>query len=124
MTGRILNKLRLDSKKSVSEIASLLAVTPGTISHYEHGRRLPDPEKIMEFSDLFHVSADYLLGRTEYAFDLAGLGKDNMDLTVCDIINHVYFMKTDKKIFCRQMELMSAAYSEPKYSDEVQSDHR
>ncbi len=67
--GNILEELRKDGKMTQKELADVIYVTTGTISNYEIDRYLPDIEKLIMLADYFHVTIDYLLGRTAYNVD-------------------------------------------------------
>ncbi len=43
----------------------MLGIGQTTIANYENGTRVPDLSKISDIADLYEVSVDYLLGRTE-----------------------------------------------------------
>jgi len=62
--GELLAELRQDKGMTQKELGQILCVSPGTISNYENGVHLPDAEKLVELADYFHVTTDYLLGRT------------------------------------------------------------
>ena len=62
--GELLSELRKDKNMSQAELANVLFVSSGTISNYENGVHMPDVEKLVELADYFHVSTDYLLGRS------------------------------------------------------------
>lgn len=62
--GEQIAELRQDSGITQKELGKILCVTSGTISNYENGVHLPDVEKLIALADYFHVSTDYLLGRT------------------------------------------------------------
>lgn len=62
--GGLLSELRKDKNMSQAELANVLFVSSGTISNYENGVHMPDVEKLVELADYFHVSTDYLLGRS------------------------------------------------------------
>jgi MerR family transcriptional regulator, light-induced transcriptional regulator len=47
------------------ELASLLGIGQTTVANYEQGTRVPDAEKLNKIADLFEVTLDYLLGRSE-----------------------------------------------------------
>jgi len=47
------------------ELAQALGISRAALSHYEKNRREPDSETLTKLADLFKVSLDYLLGRTE-----------------------------------------------------------
>lgn len=67
--GNILEELRKDGKMTQKELADVIYVTTGTISNYENDRYLPDIEKLIMLADYFHVTIDYLFGRTAYNVD-------------------------------------------------------
>ncbi|MBO9597676.1 MAG: helix-turn-helix transcriptional regulator [Cohnella sp.] len=46
------------------ELATSLGISRAALSHYEKNRREPDTETLSKVADLFHVSLDYLAGRT------------------------------------------------------------
>ena len=47
-----------------AELARQLNVSNTTISNYENGVHLPDVDKVIALANYFHVTTDYLLGRT------------------------------------------------------------
>ncbi|TVY01136.1 helix-turn-helix domain-containing protein [Cohnella terricola] len=47
------------------ELAASLGISRAALSHYEKNRREPDTETLGKVADLFQVSIDYLVGRTE-----------------------------------------------------------
>jgi len=47
------------------ELATSLGISRAALSHYEKNRREPDTETLGKVADLFQVSIDYLVGRTE-----------------------------------------------------------
>ena len=49
---------------SQSEVARQIGVTPALISAYEKQERKPSIEKLVLLADIYHVSTDYILGRT------------------------------------------------------------
>ncbi|SFI88344.1 Transcriptional regulator, contains XRE-family HTH domain [Paenibacillus sp. UNC496MF] len=62
--GNIIFKLREDRGWTQEQTAALLGISRAALSHYEKNRREPDTETLSKFADLFHVSVDYLVGRT------------------------------------------------------------
>jgi len=56
--------LREKYKFSKSDVARRIGVTPALISAYENQERKPSLEKLVALADIFHVSTDYILGRT------------------------------------------------------------
>ena len=62
--GEILAELRQERGMTQKALGHVLCVSAGTISNYEKGVHLPDADKLIILADYFHVSTDYLLGRT------------------------------------------------------------
>lgn len=63
--GELLAELRQDKKLTQRDLARILFVSAGTISNYEKGQHFPDVEKLIALADYFHVTTDYLLGRSD-----------------------------------------------------------
>lgn len=57
--------LRDELELSQTEIGLILNVSQKTVSNYELGNRFPDEDMLNKIAELFDVSVDYLLGRTE-----------------------------------------------------------
>lgn len=60
-----LKELRKESGVTQSVLAKKLEVSCLTYSNYEHGKSVPAVDTILKLCDILHVSADYLLGRTD-----------------------------------------------------------
>ena len=56
-----LKQLRADKKITQEKLAEILHVSRTTISSWETGRSYPDLQMIVEISDYFNVSLDFLL---------------------------------------------------------------
>lgn len=63
MFGKRLTLLRGD--KTQEEIAKALGIKRARYAHYEQERSEPDLETLNKISNLFHVSIDYILGKTD-----------------------------------------------------------
>ncbi len=90
-----LRTLRNDRSWTQADLASKINVSPKTIGAWERGTREPPIETITKLSDIFDVSADYLLGKTTqkntisttetddiltmYKIDTRGLTEDEID---------------------------------------------
>lgn len=61
-----LRQLRLEKGLTAREVAFSLGMTLGAYAHYEQGIREPSIAILIKLCDLFDVSADYLIGRTDY----------------------------------------------------------
>ncbi len=57
---------RLQKGLNQEETANLLGITRGCYAHYEQGIREPSIDTLKKLCDLFDVSADYLIGRSDY----------------------------------------------------------
>ena len=71
--GNNLNRLRTERGISQKDLASELQVSTGTISNYENNIHFPNPEALCKIAFYFHVSTDFLLGRTECRFSIGEL---------------------------------------------------
>lgn len=62
MLGDKLRNLRTDKHLTQQQIADKLGLTRPAYTAYETNKRTPDANMLKELSDIFEVSADYLLG--------------------------------------------------------------
>lgn len=62
--SRVLSLLRQEKGISQRKAASELGISQALLSHYENGIREPGLHFVAKACDYYHVSADYLLGRT------------------------------------------------------------
>lgn len=60
-----LRELRLDKRLRQDQVARLVGVSKGAISAYETDIRQPSYEVLIRLANLYRVSTDYLLGRTD-----------------------------------------------------------
>ncbi|EAG7317706.1 XRE family transcriptional regulator [Listeria monocytogenes] len=68
MFGNRLKQLRKNSNKTQEDISKILGISRGAYSHIENGRNEPDMETIVKLANIFGVSTDYLLGRSNNGF--------------------------------------------------------
>ncbi|MBQ4269634.1 MAG: helix-turn-helix transcriptional regulator [Clostridia bacterium] len=61
-----LRDLRIEKNLSRAQLAQQLNVSIRLISYWENGHRECDFDMLIKLADLFSVSVDYLLGRTDY----------------------------------------------------------
>lgn len=96
--GELLAELRQDKGITQKELGQILCVSPGTISNYENGVHLPDAEKLVALADFFHVTTDYLLGRTSSSVSSDVLQQSITDgKTVSDILNTFIRLPHDRQ---------------------------
>ncbi len=60
--GQKIRCLREKEHLTQYELAQKLFLTPKMISFYEHDQRIPPADMLIKLTQIFHVSADYLLG--------------------------------------------------------------
>ena len=60
-----LAELRVEKQLSRQQLADLLGVSRASIEYYEKGLRTPDINVLYKLAELFNVSSDYLIGRTD-----------------------------------------------------------
>jgi transcriptional regulator with XRE-family HTH domain len=86
--GEFLAELRKEKGLLQKEVASYLKVTVSTVSNYEKDVHAPDLETLVKIADLFDVSTDYLLQRTDCRAGINALGKPlSAGYTVGDLLN-------------------------------------
>ena len=61
-----LSSLRIESALTRIQLAEKLNVSVRLISYWENGERECSFDMLMSIADIFGVSTDYLLGKTEY----------------------------------------------------------
>ena len=66
IVGKRIRELRNDKKLSQGELGKLLSVSQDTVSLWEQSKSLTSIEMILALSEIFGVSCDYLLGKTDY----------------------------------------------------------
>lgn len=60
-----LKDVRKKSNLTQKEVGEIIGVSQNTYSYWENGKVKIDNESLQKLSDLFNVSVDYLLGRSE-----------------------------------------------------------
>lgn len=66
MIGERLRRLRKKHGWTAKEVGKRLGIAESTVSGYENGHRSPPLDLLVRFADLYGVSTDYLLGRTDH----------------------------------------------------------
>lgn len=74
--GDILRRLRTEQGIKQKQVAMELQVSESAISNYENGIHYPDLDTLRKLAEYFHVSTDFLLGRTEYRSPIRELGQE------------------------------------------------
>lgn len=66
MVGKRLRQLRIERGLRLKDVADAMGVTLRAIQNYEQGIREPSLSILIKLCDFFGVTADYLLGRSDY----------------------------------------------------------
>ena len=61
-----IKELRLENNLNQTELALLCNVKQSCVSKWERGETFPDAETIILLTEIFKVSADYLLGIIDF----------------------------------------------------------
>lgn len=64
--GERIKQMRVSREWTQEELANRIGTTKHVISNWERGKANPDPEQIIALANTLEVSADYLLGLTNY----------------------------------------------------------
>ena len=61
-----LKELRLEKNLSQSEVGKIVNMSKMAISHWESGHSEPSIAQLIELSNFFGVSVDFLIGKTTF----------------------------------------------------------
>lgn len=93
-----IKELRKNKGYTQKELARLLNIGQTTVANYEQGTRVPDMEKLNNIADLFEVTLDYLLGRSEEMAHFKKTTKSNsIDLKIADKVYLDYLLQGDSE---------------------------
>lgn len=57
--------LRTERRLTQDALAELFFLNKSSISRYESGKQVPEPQSLQKFADFFNVSLDYLMGKSD-----------------------------------------------------------
>ncbi|KXZ40047.1 Helix-turn-helix [Alkalithermobacter thermoalcaliphilus JW-YL-7 = DSM 7308] len=60
-----MKELRKEKNLTLDKLADMSNTTKATLSRYENGLRVPNIEFIQKLANIFNVSVDYLLGKSD-----------------------------------------------------------
>lgn len=78
MLGQRLKLIREEKNINQIELAKILNIGNTTVSQWESGKRQPDYATLIKIADYFHISIDWLLGRTDQR-ELPQKDQNNID---------------------------------------------
>lgn len=61
-----IKEIRTSNALSQTQFGDALLVSQDTVSLWEKGKSVPTTEYVVLIAQIYHVSADYILGLTEY----------------------------------------------------------
>ena len=94
--GTILKELRKNANLTQQQLAERIGVTKSVVSYYELQERTPSPEILIKLTQIFNVSADYLLGistENKRSIDVSDLDDDEIQL----LLHTIEVFKSKKK---------------------------
>ena len=95
--NQILKDLREDNDLKQADIANILYITQQTYSNYENAKSEIPIIHLIKLADFYNVSTDFLLGRTNYKYNLDSLNKILIDdITYGEIFNKISLLSKPK----------------------------
>lgn len=79
--GQRIRECREAQKMTRRDLSLHLDVAPNTLAQWEYGTREPSIATLVQIADLFNVTTDYLIGRTDKPMEEKQIGKDTIVLT-------------------------------------------
>lgn len=80
MFGDILKELRENQSMTQNDLAELLNVSRQSVGGYENNTTEPPTDIVVKIADIFNVTCDYLLGRTNEKYSLNLLSIEDNEL--------------------------------------------
>lgn len=104
--GDRLKSLRKDAKLYQKELADKLDVARNTVTAWESGDRQPEVSHLEMMADLFSVSTDYLLGRSDARFSVENQKRtrDTMEIALADVRQRTNLSDDDMVLVRRQVD--------------------
>jgi transcriptional regulator with XRE-family HTH domain len=84
------------------DLANKIGISRASLSHYEKNRREPDYATMTKLADFFHVSVDYLLGRTSEPTQVTDMAvrdfSENLELSDEQLLEKFAFTVDGRKL--------------------------
>lgn len=84
------NLYEIRKEKGISQVALSvkLGISQETISAYENGKSYPSVEILMKLCDIFNISSDYLLDRTNIRLTVKDFCDKNLSPEEMELVNN------------------------------------
>ena len=90
------------------DVACMLGVDRTTYAKYESGTSEPNYDMLLTLADIFEVSTDYLLGRTDQKNQPAPINEDELDDMERQLVSYVRRMTPEQKfLLLAQMQVLT-----------------
>lgn len=95
MLGERIKLLRKDQGITQDQLAEYINVSRSSVKGYENDGVEPSLNVLIKLADVFNVSLDYLLCRTEEKYNLNLLDSDSKELILklCEVVNSYKIVK-------------------------------
>lgn len=98
MVSERIKQLREQKGYTQADLAKRLGITRSSVNAWEMGISVPSTQYIVELSNMFKVSTDYLLGQdTSATVSVSGLSEKDIQL-VCALIAHLKERREDRQV--------------------------
>lgn len=81
-----LHNIRTEKGMSQLSLATKLGVAQETISAYENDKAFPSVETLIKLCDIFHVSIDFMLDRTDVRYTIKDFCDKNLSPEELDLV--------------------------------------
>lgn len=78
-------RLRTQNNMSQAQLAKELHISPSALGMYEQGRRVPSLDILLQLSNYFHVSLDFLVTGTDFPHSVPYQRARSPESCPCDI---------------------------------------
>ena len=113
-----IRELRLESKKSMRQVASELKMPYTTYVNYEKGLREPNSEVLIKIANYYHVTIDYLLGHVNEPFFYLDNDRILADINSYETVNTPIQQEPDRRHNVIKIVGRNGSYEERILTDE------
>lgn len=79
--------IRTEKKMSQLALSTKLGVAQETISAYENGKAFPSVDTLLKLCDIFNVSSDYMLDRTDVRYTIKDFCDKNLSEEELELVS-------------------------------------